>query len=183
MSEMDPSRDDPATQALAQPAFDLSSSVAHLLHRAHQLSGEHYAGLMGQSGLTQRQTAVLAALQAGAAKSQTELVQETGIDRSTLAEMVARMEAKGLVARAKADGDGRVKTVSLLPAGQLAFEQALPHLIATDAMLLARLPNSGGRDLIKLLIKMAQTNGSGAGEDAPKLKKKKDKKKKDRKRK
>ena len=50
-------------------------------------------------GLTPRQLAVLITVSQTEGQSQTGLVERTGIDRSTMADIVRRMQRKGLLKR------------------------------------------------------------------------------------
>ena len=77
----------------------LADSPSHLLHRALQAALGVFAEETGSGALTQRQFALLAAAAELEAPSQTDQVTATGIDRSTLAELTARMIAKGLLER------------------------------------------------------------------------------------
>ena len=92
------------------PALDKSPS--HLLHRALQLALDIYAEELGASGITQRQFAVLSAVEAYEGLTQTDLVKITGIDRSTLADMATRMITKGLLERQRSAADARANAVS-----------------------------------------------------------------------
>jgi MarR family transcriptional regulator, temperature-dependent positive regulator of motility len=158
-------------------AFDPNLSPSHLLHRAQQIATDLHTATFGLTGLTQRQLAVLVALGSKDGISQTDLVLQTGIDRSTLAEMVARMETKGLVARAKSATDSRANAVSLTDAGQGALDDAIPKLQAIDKAVLALLPASRRDGLVGLLTRIALPTTEKTKS------KKKDKKKKDRKKK
>jgi len=71
--------------------FDLTASPGQLLHRAQQFAAERFSAATGGVEVTQRQFAVLSALSETDGQTQTQLVQRTGIDRSTLAELVSRM--------------------------------------------------------------------------------------------
>jgi len=93
------------------PALDKSPS--HLLHRALQVALDLYAEEFGPGGLTQRQYAVLSAVATQDGLTQTDLVRITGIDRSTLADMAARMITKGLLERQRSASDARANAVSL----------------------------------------------------------------------
>ena len=62
----------------------LGDSMLHLLHRAGQVADELFTEEMHGSDLTPRQFAVLMVLQRLETASQTDIVNETGIDRSTL---------------------------------------------------------------------------------------------------
>ena len=99
--------------------FSLSDSPGHLLHRAQQFAAERFAkNLSTGDKLTQRQFAVLAAAAARPGLTQTELVKETGIDRSTLAELVSRMATRGLLSREAVAGDARANAIHLTDEGQ-----------------------------------------------------------------
>ena len=89
----------------------LEQSPSHLLHRALQLALDLYAVETGPGAVTQRQYAVLAAVAEHEGLTQTDLVRATGIDRSTLADMIARMISKGYLARERSATDGRANTV------------------------------------------------------------------------
>ena len=80
-------------------AFTLAGSVTHLLHRAQQAAVNQSAQGLADKGLTIRQFAVLAALNDQDGQSQSSLVDVTGIDRSTLADMVSRMEFRSELLR------------------------------------------------------------------------------------
>ena len=86
---------------------DLKASVLHLLHRAGQAADEIFAKEMGRSDLTPRQYAVLVVLAAHENSSQTDIVNATGIDRSTLADIVKRLVDRGLLARRRSKLDAR----------------------------------------------------------------------------
>lgn len=139
----------------AEAAGPLDRSPGHMLHRALQAALDIYSAEMGPDGLTQRQYAVLTAAAASDSPTQTDLVQATGIDRSTLADMVARLAGRGLLARARSTADGRAKAVSLTEAGRLALEQARPRAEAADRRILARLPKRHREGFTAVLAAMA----------------------------
>ena len=98
--------------------FHLSESPGHLLHRAQQFAAERFTKAMAGAKLTQRQFAVLHATAEEEGLTQTQLVKSTGIDRSTLAELVARMVKNGLLEREKLPDDARANAVKLTDDGQ-----------------------------------------------------------------
>ena len=118
----------------------VEASVGHLLHRAAQRALDFYAEEAGPGAVTQRQHAVLAAVAAREGAAQADLVAATGVDRSTLADMVARMIDKGLLARERSSLDARANAVRLTDAGRAALAETGPKAAAADARLLALLP-------------------------------------------
>jgi len=135
----------------ARRAAPLMQSPSHLMHRGLQLALDIYAEELGADGVTQRQYAVLEATSIGAGLTQTDLVRATGIDRSTLADLVARMTAKGLLERERSALDARAKVVRLSPAGLTALEAARPRVEAADKRIMALLPKAKRDGFIALL--------------------------------
>jgi len=133
----------------------LADSPSHLLHRVLQRAVGIYAEEMGTETLTQRQYAVLTAAAGIENPSQTDLVALTGIDRSTLAELVARMIDKGLLQRERSADDGRAKTVRLTEAGEAVLGRARPRVKAADKRILNLLPKPKRDGFLKLLARLA----------------------------
>lgn len=142
----------------------LAESPSHLMHRVLQLALDIYAEEAGPDGLTQRQFAVLEAVSARSGLTQTDLVKATGIDRSTLADLVARMTTKGLLQRERSALDARAKAVRLSPEGEAALIAARPRVEAADKRILALLPKAKREGFIDLL-----TSLTDAADAAPEL--------------
>jgi DNA-binding MarR family transcriptional regulator len=133
----------------------LSQSVTHLLHRVLQLALDYHAEASGPAGLTQRQYTVLAAAGAADGVSQSDLVRATGIDRSTLADLVARMIAKGLLERERSATDARANTVRVSEAGKLALAEGGKPAARSDERLLDLLPPKKRESFVKTLTTLA----------------------------
>ena len=148
--------------------YDLESSLSHLLRRAQQFAYDQFVQQMGDGAITPRQFIVLFAVNEEEGLSQTDLVNRTGIDRSTLADMISRMIKNGLLARKRTAEDARANAVRLGEAGRLALAEAQPKMDAADARLLKMLPG-GKRDgflnLLRELIRVGEAAASG--EPAP----------------
>jgi DNA-binding MarR family transcriptional regulator len=155
----------------------LERSPSHLLHRALQLALDIYAEETGPDALTQRQYAVLAAVAAHEGLTQTDLVHATGIDRSTLADLVARMIGKNLIARERSAADARANTVRLTETGRAALSATGPKVAAADARILNLLPARKRDAFLGVLFDMGRaaeaTTPAEAAEASPKTKKKK----------
>jgi DNA-binding MarR family transcriptional regulator len=121
--------------------FRLSESPSHLLRRTEQFASDIFLK-SGGDGVTLRQTVLLAAIAEAEGASQSDLVRATGIDRSTLAEMMARMEKKGFIARQAARDDGRAKSVKLTIPGRAKLAETLPAVRRVDAQLISALPKN-----------------------------------------
>jgi DNA-binding MarR family transcriptional regulator len=62
------------------------------------------------------------------------------VDRSTLAELVARLAERGLLERSRSTTDARAKQVRLTEAGRERLDASRPAAAEVDQALLARLP-------------------------------------------
>jgi DNA-binding MarR family transcriptional regulator len=157
------------------PDGGLSQSVTHLLHRVLQLALDYHAEASGPAGLTQRQYTVLTAAGAADGVSQSDLVRATGIDRSTLADLVARMISKGLLERERSTTDARANTVRLSDAGRQALAEGGKPAARSDERLLDLLPPKKRESFVKTLAALAAAADGGPApapetDAAPKVK-------------
>ncbi|MGE0700190.1 MAG: MarR family winged helix-turn-helix transcriptional regulator [Hyphomicrobiaceae bacterium] len=145
---------------------EINESMLHLLHRAGQVADEMFSQEMQGSELTPRQFAVLRVLSRLETASQTEIVNETGIDRSTLADIVKRLVARGLIARRRSKSDARAYAVRLTASGRDALRSAEPASERVESRILKMLPQAR-RDafvdslalLVKALRSVAEQEG------------------------
>ncbi len=118
----------------------LEASPIHLLHRACQCAGDIFQREIDERELTPRQYAVLLTVSQNEGLSQTHLVEKTGIDRSTLADVVRRMLKKGLLQRRRTREDARAYAVKLTEEGWRVLKSADPLAKRVDERVLAALP-------------------------------------------
>jgi DNA-binding MarR family transcriptional regulator len=118
----------------------LARSPIHLLHRAGQCAEDLFHVQIRDRDLTPRQLAVLLTVARTEGLSQTGLVTRTGIDRSTLADVVRRMQRKGLLQRRRTKEDARAYAVTLTEEGRRALRMAEPVAKKVDARILDALP-------------------------------------------
>lgn len=132
-------------------AYSLKNSPGHLLRRAQQYAHDQYSAQVGASGPTPRQYEVLHVVANNAGLSQTDLVRHTGIDRSTLADMIARMMKKGLLSRKRTKEDARANAVSVTPAGRRMLTAANAKVAKAENAALSVLPKSQQGSFMKAL--------------------------------
>ena len=148
--------------------FNLDNSPAHLLRRATQYANDVYSSEVGDDALTARQFAVLLTVDAHEGLSQTDLVNMTGIDRSTLADMISRMLKKDLLRRRRTDDDARANSVSITSSGKRALSTVLSRVKKAEDKVLSPLPSGKRGEFLKMLTAIAEAGGPEA---APKGKK------------
>src|SRR5262249_4388106 len=81
----------------------------------------------------------------------------TGIDRSTLAELVARMSKNGHLKRTRAKSDMRANTVSLTAKGRALYQKTLPKVRKADEAILAILAKAKQPAFVGTLKEIADT--------------------------
>ena len=101
-------------------------SPPNLLHRASQCADELFEAATQKIEITPRQFLVLANIDKRGVSSQTTLVERTGIDRSTMADIVRRLLRKGYVQRRRMRKDARTYSVTITARGLATLEQVTP---------------------------------------------------------
>ena len=135
---------------------DGRKSALHLLHRASQRADELFIASTGKSDLRPRQYAVLRVLAKNQDISQTDIVEATGIDRSTLADIVRRLVSKGLVKRNRTKEDARMYEVRLTASGQNALATAEQAAKTAETRLLAKLSASDRNAMLDSLARLVE---------------------------
>ena len=146
--------------------FELADTPFHLMRRCEQFYADLYAREAGGCELTRSQLTVLAALDPNEGASQTALVEMTGIDRSTLAEMVRRMMERGLLTRKRTEADLRANAVAVTTAGRKALRAARAAAQRAEQALLEALPVSERPKFIKCLATIAAASQAAPGHGA-----------------
>jgi len=135
----------------------LNRSPIHLLHRAGQCAGDIFHAEMKGGNLTPRQLAVLVTVSLNEGLSQTGLVERTGIDRSTLADIVRRMQRKGLLQRRRTKEDARAYAVKLTDEGRRVLRTAEPLAKRVDERILEALPAKQRDQFVDELMAIVDT--------------------------
>jgi DNA-binding MarR family transcriptional regulator len=148
----------------------LSQSPIHLLHRASQCAADIFASAIMPGDLTPRQYAVLLTIANEEGLSQTDLVARTGIDRSTLADIVRRMSERNLLQRQRTKEDARAYSVRLTEKGRSALTAAEPVAMRIDQQILAALPANERQVFLQALSRLTgdlDANNSQQGQQQP----------------
>jgi MarR family transcriptional regulator, lower aerobic nicotinate degradation pathway regulator len=106
----------PDTQA-APTAWELASRPGFLIRRLHQIHLAIFAEECAAFGVTPVQFSILSVAETQPGLEQARLGHEVGVDRATLANVVSRLEQRGLLTRTQGKVDRRLKHVTLTDAG------------------------------------------------------------------
>jgi len=134
----------------------IDRSVIHLLHRASQRASELFALETRDFDLTARQYAVIATIARHEGLSQTGLVRITGIDRSTLADVVQRLLRRGIIQRERTTRDGRTYAISLSEDGRALLQAIKPYAKRADKTVLHVLGDEEGRLAMEVLSRLVR---------------------------
>lgn len=142
----------------------LETSALHLLHRAGQCAEVLFAKETGNSDLTPRQYAILAAVAASPDVSQTGLVEQTGVDRSTLADIVRRLVERRLLQRKRTKEDARMYAVRITAKGLAALSSMRPAAARVDKRILSVLKTAERARFIAALAEIVHAMSRSAME-------------------
>ena len=126
-----------------------------LLRRAQQ---KHVATWLDviDGDTTNVQYGVLAVIARRDGVAQKEICEELDLDRSTIADVCARMEKNGLVSRRPADDDRRRNVLNLTPKGEAELARLRPLVDQVQVNLTSRLSSAELAQLRTLLAKIVE---------------------------
>ena len=134
--------------------YDLYTSPGHLVRRVQQIANAIFTEEVADRELTPPQFALLVALHRSPGADQISLSREVGIDRSTVADVVGRLRARGLVSRVRDVRDARRNTVRLTSQGTTLVETLAPAVLNAQERLLTPLDDAERAELLRLLTKV-----------------------------
>lgn len=120
--------------------FRLENGCSHLLRRAHFMAEELFSREFADEALTPRQMAALVAVHQQPGLSQNSLAAQMFMDRSTVAEMIKRLVASGMLRRTPSKEDQRAYALFLAPAGAALLDRVMPRNALMEQRILERLP-------------------------------------------
>jgi len=129
---------------------DLMQHPGHLLRRALQAMNLLWDEEVSHT-ITSPQFAALNALYTEPDLDQRTLGERISLDRSTVAEVVARLSARGLVRTERDSRDGRRKVITLTSKGQHALQQLIPRTHVMTRRLVGALDAEDQAELLRLL--------------------------------
>ena len=129
----------------------LSKFTGSLVRRAQQ---RHVAVWLSEvsAEITSVQYAALEILQRTPGVNQRQLGDELDVDRSTIADLVARMVRNDLIERSDDPGDKRSYVLFLTPAGKKQLATLRPRVEEVERILTARLTRVECLELRRLLL-------------------------------
>jgi len=154
-----------STQAELEPgegigAEALAERPGFLIRRMHQIHLALFAEECAAFDITPVQYSILTVAGARPGLDQARLAYEVGVDRATLANVLARLEGKKLVKRSASPQDKRVKLVGLTPRGAAMLEKMLLPVQRAHDRTIAALPAAEQAMFLKLLMRLVDAENA-----------------------
>ena len=141
---------------------ELSNRPGFLIRRLHQIHVSNFLNECHGLNVTQVQYGILNVLEGTTALDQGSLGAQMGIDRTNVADVVARLEKRGLVKRVVNTADRRSKLVSITPAGRKMAKELSMAMVTAQEILIGPLSEKEQATLMKLLQKLLAAHNDGA---------------------
>jgi DNA-binding MarR family transcriptional regulator len=144
----------------ADPWRILASRPGFLIRRLHQIHLALFAEECAAFSVTPVQFSLLSLLSAQPGLDQAALAFAVGVDRATTANVVARLEKRGLLARRPGATDKRVKQVELTAAGHRLLARIDPHARRAHARTLETLCAADRAQFVTLLRQLVDAGNA-----------------------
>ncbi|MFP3546815.1 MarR family transcriptional regulator [Rhizobium sp. SIMBA_035] len=145
---------------------EVLKTPGHLISLASRAFARLSEERLGPLGFGVGHLPVLVALENGIASTQKELARFAKVEQPPMAQMLARMERDGLIARTRDPRDGRSSTVVLTPEARERLPQATATLFQGNMEALAGFSEQERQTLVKLLsrliVNLDQLTGAAA---------------------
>jgi DNA-binding MarR family transcriptional regulator len=146
-----------------QRETQLDRSPLHLLHRVHQRATELFQEKMAGIDLTARQYVILVTASQNDGASQQDIIDVTGIDRSTVSQIMQTMIRKGLLKRRRTKDDARAYAITLTDHGRDILKASEAIVTGVDEALVAALPATRAKtflDNLRTIITRREQGGA-----------------------
>lgn len=149
-----------ARRPVGDPWLALASRPGFLIRRLHQIHLALFAEECAAFGVTPVQFSLLSVLAVQPGLDQAALAFAVGVDRATTANVVARLERRGLLRRRQAADDRRVKKVELTTAGVRLLLRIDPHARRAHERTLESLTPTHRKQFMVLLRRLVDSGNA-----------------------
>ena len=139
-------------------AVELDQMPGHYIRRLQQIAVAVFLQETEQHGVTPVQYASLHRVGLSPGIDQRSLARAIGLDTSTIAGVVDRLEARGMMQRSASPDDRRVRLLALTPDGERLLEAIEPGMLKAQARILAPLPPREQAEFMRMLRVLVVAN-------------------------
>jgi len=140
------------------PLDELYTKPGHLIRRMQQIAVAIFMEECAAFDLTPVQYAALVAVREYPGIDATRLAAVIAFDRSTIGNVIGRLEVKGFLLRKPSDEDGRAKLLYLTATGKKTIAAAAPFVERAQHRILGDLSAADRRKLMQLLTQLVDLN-------------------------
>jgi DNA-binding MarR family transcriptional regulator len=141
-----------------QADLDLHELPGHLIRRLQQIAVAVFLQETESLGVTPVQFAAIQAVAATPGIDQRTLSGQIGLDTSTVAGVIDRLESRGLLTRAVSSADRRARVLMLTHEGIQTLGAVQPAMLRAQERILAPLPKSERREFVRMLKVLVESN-------------------------
>lgn len=134
----------------------------HLIRRAQQIAVSLFLEAVAPADITPVQYAALVAIGDNSGIDATRLSALIAFDRSTLGNVLERMESKGLIIRAPHKDDRRIKLLHLSAEGKKLLDEVEPRVHLAQERILAELFPEEREIFMRMLSKLVDRNNGSS---------------------
>ncbi len=145
-------------KAPAAGPVNLHELPGHNIRRLQQIAVAIFLQEVEPAGITPVQFAALQAVCNAPGLDQRTLAASIGFDTSTIASVIDRLEARGLMQRNASPDDKRVRLLTLTREGERLLAQAVPLMLKAQTRILAPLKAAERREFLRLLALLVEQN-------------------------
>ena len=145
---------------MSKDAEDIYSRPGHLIRRLQQIAVAIFMEETAEFGVTPVQYSALLAVRNHPGIDQTGLMKLIAFDRSTIGDVVKRLEHKRLVRRASSDADRRTKILFITPSGKSLLSKVKKAVDDTQNKIVAPLSREERKEFMRMMRKLVQLNNN-----------------------
>lgn len=140
------------------PVVDLDELPGHHIRRLQQIAVAIFLQETEATGITPVQYAALQTVANAPGIDQRTLARSIGFDTSTIADVIDRLESRGLMQRNASPADRRVRLLTLTDDGRRLLADVLPGMLRAQARMLAPLAEPERAEFMRMLRTLVQAN-------------------------
>ncbi len=133
-----------------------------MIRRLHQIHVAIFLEEFSEFNLTTIQYGVLFVLSDGRALEQVTIANELGVDRNNAADVIRRLERRGLLQRPSSTKDKRAKLARITEEGQKLVNAVHPAMVRAQQRFMAPLNDEEYSQLMKLMEKLVIKNNEAS---------------------
>jgi DNA-binding MarR family transcriptional regulator len=140
------------------PSIELDTLPGHHIRRLQQIAVAIFLQETEPFGVTPVQFAALQAVANQPGLDQRTLAGRIGLDTSTVAGVVDRLESRALLQRNQSPADKRVRLLTITNEGAAVLREVVPAMQAAQARILAPLPRAERAEFLRMLRVLVEGN-------------------------